>query len=116
MLSYTCSDRARWRPESILLTSLAATVCLAAVLAGPAHWTLVVAAFRIVCHQIPERSLWIAATPMPVCARCTGIYFGALAALLGQAAAPRQWLAAAAALVLLDVATEMLGWRPAWTA
>jgi uncharacterized membrane protein len=37
---------------------------------------------HIVCHQIPERSFHLAATALPVCARCTGIYMGAAAAAL----------------------------------
>jgi uncharacterized membrane protein len=43
---------------------------------------LVVAAYAvgsIVCHQLPERSFHLWAAQMPVCARCTGIYFGAAA-------------------------------------
>lgn len=35
-----------------------------------------------ICHQRPERSFWIAGHPMPVCARCAGLY---LAAPLGVA-------------------------------
>jgi uncharacterized membrane protein len=36
-----------------------------------------------ICHQRPERSFYLWATQMPVCARCTGIYLGAaIAALL----------------------------------
>lgn len=34
----------------------------------------------IVCHQRPERSFHLASFPMPVCARCTGIYAGAAVA------------------------------------
>ena len=30
------------------------------------------------CHRIPERSLFIAGTQLPLCARCTGIYLGLL--------------------------------------
>ena len=30
-----------------------------------------------VCHQRPERSFWIQGRPMPVCARCAGLYVGA---------------------------------------
>lgn len=32
-----------------------------------------------ICHQIPERSFHIAGQQLPLCARCTGIYMGALA-------------------------------------
>lgn len=30
--------------------------------------------FYSLCHQIPERSLWINGQPMAVCSRCFGIY------------------------------------------
>jgi uncharacterized membrane protein len=44
---------------------------------------------RVVCHQLPERSFHLWSAPMPVCARCTGIYAGAaLAALAG----PARWI------------------------
>jgi uncharacterized membrane protein len=32
----------------------------------------------VVCHQLPERSYYLWAAQMPVCARCAGIYFGAV--------------------------------------
>jgi len=32
-----------------------------------------------ICHQIPERSFHIHGEQLPLCARCTGIYMGALA-------------------------------------
>ena len=31
-----------------------------------------------ICHQIPERSFDIAGRPLPLCARCTGTFLGAL--------------------------------------
>lgn len=44
-----------------------------------------------VCHQRPERSFALVGTPMPVCARCTGLYAsgaaGAALALLWTASA-----------------------------
>lgn len=33
--------------------------------------------FAPVCHQDAARSFWIAGVPLPVCARCLGIYIGA---------------------------------------
>jgi uncharacterized membrane protein len=64
---------------------------------------------RFVCHQRPERSFHVWSVQLPVCARCTGIYFGAAAAALagisgmsGVTAAtyrisrPGLWLAVAA--------------------
>ena len=33
-----------------------------------------------VCHQRPDRCFWIHGRPMPVCARCTGLYAGAAVA------------------------------------
>lgn len=37
---------------------------------------------RVVCHQRPERSFAVAGHPMPVCARCAGIYAAAPLAVL----------------------------------
>lgn len=35
------------------------------------------------CHQMPERSFFIFGYQFPVCARCTGIIFGEIFALIG---------------------------------
>ncbi len=34
-----------------------------------------------ICHQIPERSLLFNGEPLPLCARCTGIYLGVMVGL-----------------------------------
>ena len=39
-------------------------------------------AFSHVCHQLPERSFFLAGYPLAVCARCTGAYFGFAAAVI----------------------------------
>jgi uncharacterized membrane protein len=37
----------------------------------------VYAAASRVCHQLPDRCFWIHGRPMPVCARCAGLYVSA---------------------------------------
>jgi uncharacterized membrane protein len=37
-----------------------------------------------VCHRIAERSFHIGSVPLPLCARCTGMYLGAVAGLVFQ--------------------------------
>lgn len=44
--------------------------------------SLVYVAGSALCHQRPERSLRVGAMPLPVCARCAGIYWGAAAMVL----------------------------------
>ena len=45
-----------------------------------------------VCHRIADRSFQIAGRPISVCARCTGMYVGAMLALVFQAViAPRRY-------------------------
>lgn len=81
----------------------------------------------LICHQIPERSFYLAGFQLPVCARCLGIYvgaacgaafvlmrLGALANLLPTTSARWRWLAvAAAAPTMVTVALEAAGaWYP----
>ena len=70
----------------------------------------------LVCHQRIERSFRIAGAPMPVCARCTGLYLsgalGALAAWLTVPRLPRRTrtaIVAAAVPTMVTVAAEWAG-------
>lgn len=63
-------------PASILA---AASATAAAISSGASmKWRLL---FRMMCHGRPERCLELFGVPMPICARCTGIYLGLLAGL-----------------------------------
>jgi uncharacterized membrane protein len=75
-------------------------------------------AFSYVCHQIPDRSFFIAGHQFAVCARCTGIYAGFTAATLfyplvkslRQLETPaRKWLFLAAAPLAIDFSLTFLG-------
>jgi uncharacterized membrane protein len=87
--------------------------------AGHPFWGLsIYKAFSYVCHQIPERSFFIAGHQFAVCARCTGIYTGFTVAtvlyplvrsLRQSEAPPRKWLFIAAAPLAIDFAVGYLG-------
>ncbi len=52
----------------------ASVACTAAIAHGASmRWRLL---FRMACHGIPERCLYLWNVPMPICARCTAIYAG----------------------------------------
>lgn len=52
----------------------ASVACTAAIAHGASmRWRI---PFRIFCHGIPERCLYLWNVPMPICARCTAIYAG----------------------------------------
>lgn len=36
--------------------------------------------FALTCHQIPSRCFWLGDTPLPICARCLGMWLGQLLA------------------------------------
>ena len=86
---------------------------------GHQFWAFTIyRAFSYVCHQIPERSFFIAGHPFAVCSRCTGLYAGFAAATvayplirsLRQTEAPaRKWLFLAAAPLAIDFAVGYFG-------
>ena len=67
------------RRDGIL--ALLALVGIVALLLAPPHGLLDKAdhAAYAVCHRIPERTFVFAGRQLPLCARCTGTYLGALA-------------------------------------
>ena len=92
---------------ALFLTPLVPAPLVAAVVRGIASH---------VCHQRIERSFHLWQRPMPVCARCTGLYvagaLGALVAWGGTARAPsrvRLFLAVAAVPTAVTLAGEWLG-------
>jgi len=73
------------------------------------------ALFRLICHQEPARSLWIAGHPMALCARDVGLYgglwLGLLITLWRRVFIPG-WLAFLCLLPMaLDGGTQLLGLR-----
>jgi uncharacterized membrane protein len=101
---------------SILLVIFAAPVA-----AADDHNDLATAIYRsfsAFCHQIPERSYFVAGHPLAVCARCTGLYAGfALTFLLyplirslkSTETPPRKWLILAAIPMAVDFSLTIFG-------
>jgi uncharacterized membrane protein len=104
---------------TVTATTWIATALLIAALAPPRlirHGQLldaiaVQAFFSKLCHQRPDRMLYLLGAPTAVCARCLGIYAGAV--LGGMIRVTRgvalRCLGVTLALNCLDVATESLG-------
>jgi uncharacterized membrane protein len=74
--------------------------------------------FRVACHQIAARSFHLAGFPLAVCARCFGLYVGALAGIVTyplvqpitrRDAPPRHWLIFAALPTTVDFALGFFG-------
>ena len=67
---------------------LSASVACTAAIAGGAsmRWRVL---FRVFCHGIPERCLYVWGVPMPICARCTAIYAGLILSLAAFLILPR---------------------------
>ncbi len=79
------------------------------------QWRLL---FRIMCHGLAERSLQLFGTPMPLCARCVGIYAGMLVGILVFWAIPllrervmRVFVIAAVSPLAIDGLTQLAGLR-----
>jgi uncharacterized membrane protein len=109
-----------------LLLALGALAFLTLIVGAPvaaasSHGSVagtIYAAFSKICHQLPERSFFIAGYPLAVCSRCTGLYFGFTLSLLTyplirslRITTPpdRKWLFLAAAPMVVDVGVNLLG-------
>lgn len=92
---------------------LAASVTCALAIAHGAsmRWRLL---FRVFCHGIPERCLYLWNVPMPICARCTAIYVGLIVSIAVFLILPRMTervarivLCAAAVPMAIDGFTQL---------
>lgn len=110
------------RRVALWLTSAAVLWAAAIFLAPVAHaWHLggalpdaVRMVGALVCHQRVDRSFLLFGEPMPVCARCTGIYlpgaFGAAAAWLTVPSMPRHTRIVILAAAIPTVASVLVEW------
>lgn len=94
----------------------AATLCTWAIAQGASmQWRML---FRLMCHGKVERCLELFGAPMPLCARCVGIYGGMLIGILAFWAVPllrervmRGVAFAAVVPLALDGLTQLTGLR-----
>ena len=63
----------------ILILSASAFCSWAIAHGASMRWRLL---FRVMCHGIPSRCIDLFGVPMPICARCVGIYAGLFAGLI----------------------------------
>ncbi len=80
--------RSRWRRAWLTGVALAAVLIL---LLAPPH-ALLDKADRYayaVCHRLPDHSIFVAGRQLPLCARCSGAFLGALAGLIALLALGR---------------------------
>jgi len=104
----------------LLMTLGIAAAPLLAYASHPELSNYVYYAFSTSCHQLDERSLHIFGFKFAVCARCAGVYFGALISMLiypkfkriDDAKMPSYRIIALLATPLaLDSLTQLLGFR-----
>lgn len=113
------------RDTKIVLAFIAAIPTVILGLSALCSWAIANGAsmrwrslFLMMCHGRIERSFLLFGVPMPICARCTGIYLGLLAALAAFKLIPllRERVMRAVALVAIlplgiDGVTQLLGFR-----
>jgi uncharacterized membrane protein len=109
-----------------LLSCAGSLIYLALIFAAPlaeasGHRAIGWSLYRVfapLCHQIPERSFYVAGHPLAVCARCAGVYAGFTVCLLlyplvrslRRTDAPRRgWLVLIALPCVLDYLVNFTG-------
>jgi uncharacterized membrane protein len=98
---------------ALFVTVIAAVPAAEQVGIRPATWVRL--ALTPTCHQIADRCLDLGHGPLPLCARCSGLWVGGMLGLAvcfvtGRCARPSLlWLAAAAAPSVVDFVFGFLG-------
>lgn len=75
----------RWPRLTVALLGVAVSIILLAILLPPASilGKADVVGYAI-CHRIPERSFFLDGRQLPLCARCTGTFLGAIVGLVAM--------------------------------
>ena len=110
-----------WLAASSIALSLVFLILSAPLALSSGHASVAFTIYRSfshVCHQLPERSFFIAGHQFAVCSRCTGLYFGFAAATFASpllrslrttTAPARKWLFLAAAPLAIDFSLTYFG-------
>ena len=110
-----------WAISALTVLSIFSLIVVAPVAAAGGHGDLaqgIYGAFGALCHQLPERSYFIADHKFAVCSRCTGLYAGFVFTLLlyplirslkTTTTPPRSWLALAAIPLVIDFSVTFFG-------
>jgi len=96
---------------SVVLFVLLALVTAWLILTPPGGWNKLDAIAYSVCHRIPSHSFSVNGHPLPLCARCSGMYLGAFLGLVvllpgRKAGFPSRPILAVLAVLLLAVALD----------
>jgi len=110
-----------WLISTLTVLSIFSLIIVAPVAAADGHPELaqgIYGAFGTLCHQLPERSYFIAGHKFAVCSRCTGLYAGFAFTLLlyplvrslkTTITPPRGLLILAAIPLLIDFSVTFFG-------
>jgi uncharacterized membrane protein len=98
-------------PWVILALALAPVAAPLLAASHPGSALLIRSFFSRLCHQDPSRSFVLEGSPVAVCVRCLGIYWGAALAGVMRLGKGTRLLGLAMLLNGLDVGTGMLHWH-----
>jgi uncharacterized membrane protein len=110
-----------WVLSATIIWFLLVQVIVAPLAAASGHSDLALGiyrAFGAVCHQLPDRSYFIAGHKLAVCSRCTGLYFGfgltllaypLIRSLRSTQLPARRWLILAAVPLAIDFSLTFFG-------